>query len=112
MVALEGSWQEFLTKTKAEPPDAHALPLSKNCPAVRFCAVSRASCGPVGEQSLLQDGNIITDRRPAPLDILLYNEAAFANLDAVGSRPCFLLHLMQGGMMASTLFRSRTAKWQ
>ena len=89
MVALEGSWQEFLTKTKAEPPDAHALPLSKNCPAVRFSAVSRASCGPVDEQNLLQDGNITTDRRPAPLNMLLYNEAAFAISDAVDSRPCF-----------------------
>ena len=72
MVALEGSWQEFLTKTKAEPPDAHALPLSKNCPAVRFPAVSSASCGPVGEQNLLQDGSITTDRRPAPLNMHLY----------------------------------------
>lgn len=91
MVALEDSWQEFLTKTKAEPPDAHALPLSKNCPAVRFCAVSRASRGPTGKQCLLQDGNIITDRRIAPLNILLYNEAAFAILDAIGSRPSFTL---------------------
>ena len=46
MVALAGSRQEFLTKTYALLPDAHALPLSKSLPAVRFPAVSSASEGP------------------------------------------------------------------
>ena len=46
MVAIEGSWQEFLMKTKALVPDAQAFPLSKDFPAVRLPAVSRASDGP------------------------------------------------------------------
>ena len=48
MVAMEGSWQEFLMKTKALVPDAQAFPLSKDCPAVRLPAVSSASVGPAG----------------------------------------------------------------
>ena len=46
MVAMEGSWQEFLMKTKALVPDAQAFPLSKDFPAVRLPAVSSASVGP------------------------------------------------------------------
>ncbi len=46
MVAIEGSWHEFLMNTKALVPDAQAFPLSKDCPAVRLPAVSSASAGP------------------------------------------------------------------
>ena len=46
MVAMEGSWQEFLMNTKALVPDAQAFPVSKDCPAVRLPAVSSASVGP------------------------------------------------------------------
>ena len=53
MVALAGSRQEFLTKTYALLPEAHALPLSKSLPAVRFPAVSSASEGPTKVSQLI-----------------------------------------------------------